>query len=389
MSQIDHDLLAANDALRKGNARVARDNFARVLAAGRTDTASLLGMAASCRALGDHDGVIATLRPLLAREPRNLHGLILTGDAYGANGDTRSATSFYLAALKSAPPSAQLPQDLVRELQRVRAVCDQSASRYRDYIMDQMTGRGFDPATSSARFAQSLDIVLGRQRIYVQEPRYYYFAGLPQIQFYDNAAFPWIASLEAATDAIESELRQVLDEPQSFAPYVTGNANRPVNDQAGMLNNSDWSACYLWKNGEPVAENLARFPLTLRALENVPLAKVPGRSPSVLFSQLRPGAHIPAHNGFVNTRLIGHLPLIVPGPCRFRVGNEVRHWERGKCWLFDDTIEHEAWNDTAQTRVILLFEVWKPELTDEERALVIALFEAIDAHDGKRVEWSA
>ena len=107
-----------------------------------------------------------------------------------------------------------------------------------------------------------------------------------------------------------------------------------------------------------------------------------------IFSLLRPGAHIPPHHGLVNTRLICHLPLIVPEKCTFRVGNDVRDWRRGKAWLFDDTIEHEAWNRSAETRVILLFDVWRPELSQEERALVVSLFEAIDAYGGgKKPEW--
>jgi aspartyl/asparaginyl beta-hydroxylase (cupin superfamily) len=69
------------------------------------------------------------------------------------------------------------------------------------------------------------------------------------------------------------------------------------------------------------------------------------------------------------------------------VGNEVREWVEGKAWVFDDTIEHEAWNRSAQTRVILLFEVWRPELTDEERGLLCAMFEAIDAHSGRKPAW--
>jgi aspartyl/asparaginyl beta-hydroxylase (cupin superfamily) len=80
--------------------------------------------------------------------------------------------------------------------------------------------------------------------------------------------------------------------------------------------------------------------------------------------------------------------LIVPGPCDFRVGNEVRQWVQGKAWAFDDTIEHEAWNKTDETRVVLLFDIWRPELSQEERALVVALFEAIDAYAGKKPEWS-
>jgi aspartyl/asparaginyl beta-hydroxylase (cupin superfamily) len=155
----------------------------------------------------------------------------------------------------------------------------------------------------------------------------------------------------------------------------------------GMLNNPAWSAYFLWKNGEPVPEHAARCPKTLHALRNAPLAKVPWRSPSILFSLLQPGTRIPPHNGLINTRLICHLPLIVPGKCVFRVGNDQREWAEGKAWAFDDTIEHEAWNDSDRTRVILLFDVWRPELTDEERSLVVSLFEAIDAHSGRKPEW--
>jgi aspartyl/asparaginyl beta-hydroxylase (cupin superfamily) len=154
-----------------------------------------------------------------------------------------------------------------------------------------------------------------------------------------------------------------------------------------MLDNPDWTAFYLWKDGEPLTANAERCPRTMAALEAVPLARLPNRSPSVLFSQLRPGARIPPHNGFVNTRLICHLPLIVPPGCGFRVGNESREWVEGKAWVFDDTIEHEAWNGSGETRVILLFEIWRPELTLRERELVCAMFEAIDAHTGQKPQW--
>ena len=230
-------------------------------------------------------------------------------------------------------------------------------------------------------------MLFGRRRIYVQEPRYYYFPELPQKQFYDRAQFPWLDRVEAASDVIRQELLGVLNDPHAFAPYVQGDPNRPHHDQQGMLNNPDWSAFYLWRNGECVADNAARCPRTLAALEGAPLARIPNRSPSVLFSQLRPGAHIPPHNGMINTRLICHLPLVVPGKCRFRVGSEVREWQEGRAWVFDDSIDHEAWNDSDRTRVILLFDIDRPELDDEERRLVNAMFEGIDAYSGAKPDW--
>ena len=114
---------------------------------------------------------------------------------------------------------------------------------------------------------------------------------------------------------------------------------------------------------------------------------MPNRSPVVLFSLLKPGTHIPPHNGLVNTRLICHLPLVVPAGCRFRVGNETREWVEGQAWAFDDSIDHEAWNDSDRTRVILLFDVWRPELTAIERELVTELFAAIDAYTGTKPDW--
>jgi len=106
-----------------------------------------------------------------------------------------------------------------------------------------------------------------------------------------------------------------------------------------------------------------------------------------VFSLLRPGARIPPHTGFLNARLICHLPLIVPPDCTFRVGNETRTWREGEAWVFDDTIEHEAHNGSDQTRVILIFDVWRPEVSADERGSIAAMLEAIDAHGARQPDW--
>jgi aspartate beta-hydroxylase len=330
---------------------------------------------------------ISEIEALLAADPRNVRALVLKADHLAGAGDQRAASSYYLAALKAAPPPDKVPQELLPDLRRAREMYDRYMREYESYIVQRLAAKGFDTARSSKRFAQSLDITLGKKRIFLQEPRYYYFPGLPQIQFYERRDFLWLDAVEQETDAIRAELLSVMNDPGAFAPYVQGDPKRPPRSQAGMLNNPAWSAFYLWKNGEVVAENAARCPRTMHALRDVPFARVPNRSPSILFSLLKPGARIPPHNGLVNTRLICHLPLIVPGQCTFRVGNDVRDWAEGKSWLFDDTMEHEAWNRTDKTRVILLFDVWRPELSEEERALVVSLFEAIDAYSGRKPEW--
>ena len=389
MPPIDARALAQSgiEALRRGDPRKARESFERIVAAGQADAATCLGLAYACRSLKEHSAAHAAVDKALALEPRNLRALILKADHLAAEGDERAASSFYMAAVKSAPPPNQLPLDLRNELGRAQSMCERYAAQFESFLRDRLMTQGLAERPSTGRFMRSLDILLGKKKVYYQQPLYYLFPELPQIQFYERNGFPWLDKVEAATASIRAELIEVLKDQSRFKPYVTGDPRRPHHDQEGMLNNPDWSAFYLWKNGEIVQENAARCPATLNALADVPLARVKNRSPSVLFSQLRPGARIPPHTGFVNTRLICHLPLIVPRDCGFRVGNDTRVPVEGKAWVFDDTMEHEAWNRSDQTRVILLFEIWRPELTEEERRLVSAMFEAIDSHSGEKTAW--
>jgi aspartyl/asparaginyl beta-hydroxylase (cupin superfamily) len=372
------------DALRRGDAAQARDRFRRALAAGDDNAPVQIGLAYACRALNDAGGFTHAVDRALALDPRNLHALILKGDQLAAAGDDRAAGSFYRTALEGAPAREQLGPELQRELARVQRASDAYAAKFEEVLRNALRAKGVDG--DSGRFGQSLDIMFGRRQVYYQQPRKFYFAELPQIQFFDPRLFPWMAGLEAATDEIRQELLDVMREDAAFSPYVEADPSRP--STAGpMVGNPDWSAFYLWKYGERVEANAARCPRTMEAISKVPLVHMRGRSPSVLFSLLRPGAHIPPHTGMVNTRCICHLPLIVPPGNEFRVGNETRPWLQGRAWAFDDTIEHEAWNRSGDTRVILLFEVWRPELTEGERARVCSMFEAIDEYSGERPRW--
>jgi aspartate beta-hydroxylase len=101
----------------------------------------------------------------------------------------------------------------------------------------------------------------------------------------------------------------------------------------------------------------------------------------VLFSLPKPGVKIAPHHGFLNTRLICHLPLVVPNDCGLRLGNEVHSWKKGELVVFDDSIEHEAWNNSQQNRVVLIFDIWRPELSELEREWVTSLLESIDTYD--------
>lgn len=323
----------------------------------------------------------------LAADPRDLGALIAKGDALTALGDARAGAGFYSCALRYAGDGRSLPADLAADLRRAQVATKEQARRFETHLTDSLAAAGFDPALSSERFSQSLDLMAGRKQLYLSQPLFYLFPGLPQIQFQPLETLPWLAAVEAATADIRAELEALLAEPGLFRPYVERRADRPNTDTAGMVDNPDWSALYLWKDGVEQTEVARRCPRTLAALAEVPLCRVPGRTPSILFSRLKPGARIPPHHGLINTRLICHLPLIVPPGNRFRVGNEVREWKEGAAWAFDDTVEHEARNDGAADRTILIFDVWKPELTDEERELVSAMFEAIDAYGAGGTAW--
>jgi aspartate beta-hydroxylase len=340
------------------------------------DLDALIDQALACRNRGDAAGQLAALDRLLAVSPGHLGALMMKADHFAAVGDGRAAQAFYGAVASRAPPAHTLPPAVRAQVERARARAAHYASAFGDHLREAVTRSGEAP---SARFAQSIDLLLGKKEIFLQQPTSFYFPELPQRQFYDRAEFSWTGALEAETDAIREELLAVMREDGAFQPYVEDDPTRPPGEFGTLKNNPDWSAFYLIKGGDMVA-GAGRCPKTMAALKSTPLTDAPGRTPSVLFSLLRPGTRIQPHNGQINARLICHLPLIVPPGCGLRVGNETRPWVMGETLIFDDTIEHEAWNDSGETRVVLLFEIWRPELTAAERASVAALLAAVGTY---------
>jgi aspartyl/asparaginyl beta-hydroxylase (cupin superfamily) len=366
------------EALRAGNAAEARRSFEQLAATGRANVQIWLLLAHSCKLLGDRAGVEGAADAVLAKDNRNLRALILKGDCRAAAGDERAGGNFYHTALRLAAQMGEQPADLVPELERAARLTREFSDRSRQKLEAVLAEAGLGPASRSPRFQQSIDILLEERQVYFQQPTAYFFPGLPQIQFYEREQFDWVAAVEAAADDMRAELEAVLQEEGLFRPYLQSREDRPSYDFHGLLDNPAWSTLYLWENGGPVDKNVARFPRTFAAMQEVPLPHITTRAPSILFSLLKPGARIEAHHGMINTRLICHLPLIVPEGCGFRVGNETRLWEPGKLLIFDDTIEHEAWNDSSEDRVVLIFDIWRPELSEDERRAVAAIFEAID-----------
>ena len=102
--------------------------------------------------------------------------------------------------------------------------------------------------------------------------------------------------------------------------------------------------------------------------------EIAGHAPEICFSVLSSGTHILPHTGVSNSRVVVHLPLVLPGQCALTVAGIEREWQKGQLLIFDDTFEHEAWNRSDSDRVILLMDAWHPDLREAER---IALAELV------------
>ena len=361
------------DALQRGQPAIARARFESIAQSGRANGQIWLLLAVACRSDNDGGAEEAALDQLLTLEPQAVRGHIMKADCRANAGDERSALRGYEIALLIAA-NQELPADLRAELQRAEAWVAQFKARVVEQREAKLLARGLPPEKRSRRFQHSLDILAGRRQIFVQEPTGYYVPELPQVQFFDPADFDWVPTLEAAAPAIKLEITALLAAgTDGFRPYMQTHTDQPRADVNRLLDNIDWSALFLCENGTISDDIVARCPRTWTAVQAAPLPHIVN-SPTVMFSLLRAGARIAPHTGTHNARLICHLPLIVPPNCGFRVGNDVRPWEEGKLLIFDDTIEHEAWNDSSEDRVVLIFDIWRPELSAREREEIAAFF---------------
>mgnify|MGYP000302408819 CR=1 FL=1 len=373
---IEQQVNAAAGALQAGDGARARD-LVRPIAENHPGHAQLwMLLAEACRLAGDMAGLEGAADHLVAHEPRAIRAWGWKGDARRAAGDARVAASWYRDGLRQAAGFQNMPDALQAEVARQRDALAELEAQFDDALRAGLHARGID-AVSSA-FAESLDLLAGKAQIQLQRPSAYYFPGLPQRTFYERDEFEWAAAVEAAAPAIRDELHAALAAGDIFTPYLQPASDRPNRDFHGMAGNADWSALHLTENGQPIAELAARFPATLAAMAALPLCRISSRAPTIMFSRLAPGAQIPAHHGMINGRLICHLPLIVPGDGALRVGNQTRTWCFGELLIFDDSIEHAAWNHALNERIVLIFDVWHPALSAAECTAIAALFDVID-----------
>ncbi|KDO17650.1 hypothetical protein SPRG_16961 [Saprolegnia parasitica CBS 223.65] len=180
--------------------------------------------------------------------------------------------------------------------------------------------------------------------------------------------FPWIKTLEAAFPLIRKELLDLKNDPTGFQPYraPTWAGVRPAADGIGSVSHDagDWNVYYLFLHDVDYAAQRARCPITTALLQSIP-----HQYEHAFFSALAPKTHITKHHGPTNKKLRVHLPLVVPSgdACRLRVGDDVIVVKEGECFVFDDSFEHEAWNEHAsQSRLVLVLDVWHPDFSAPE-----------------------
>ena len=375
--------MVAGRMLRAGNLMGAKALLEQAVGADPSNAMLWLNLAGALRGLGHADAEMAALDKLLKLEPLNVRALLQKGSLLEIRQDSRAAAATYRTALRIIPEGFEPPAQMRAVLQHAKSAVEANDKALEAFVEERLHGLRDRYADQSLdRFEGCLATLLRKRKIFTHQPTFMYFPRLAPIEFYDRRDFPWLDAIEAATDDIREELLNVLsDGPEVLTPYVShpeGAAGR-FRD----LNNSRrWGVYYLWREGVADKANLARCPRTTAALEAWPRCDVPGYSPSAVFSILDAKTRIPPHSGVSNTRLLVHLPLIVPPGCGFRVGAEVREWIPGKALVFDDTMEHEAWNDSDVPRAVMIFDIWNPSLSAAERDMVRTLTVAVGEYYG-------
>lgn len=340
--------------------------FEQAVASDPNAAALWLNLGSALENAGRPEDALAALDKALERDAYMLAALLRKARLQELLGDAGKAVRTY-RSLFQAMPAAGMPPEFDEALEHGRALVSRDAKERRDRL-DRI------PALANATGAGArayLDQICGLRKVYAANPTGPHFPFLPAYEFFDRAMLPWLDELEQGFEVIRKELLNLWrEDAPGFEPYIQYDPTKPLNQWRELNESPRWSAFSLWTNGRRDEANCARCPETSRVLAGLPMLDMPGKAPAALFSVLAPRTRIPPHTGSTNTRAIVHLPLVVPNGCGFRVGGETREWVEGKAWAFDDTIEHEAWNDSDQPRGILILDAWNPCLSETDREIV-------------------
>lgn len=378
MSSVAHIIGEADKAAASGELQKAHA-LLRQASQDSDDPALLMRLAGVERALGRPGDALASVHRALALQPRDFTSLLMRASLLEQLDSPEAGEAWGHALVQQ--PEGDPPAHL-------RAVLDKAKDRFATWSAerDEALARVTAPAEARAseeergRLQRFRSNTSRRTKVFHSTPTEYHFPNLPEREFHPRRLFPWIEQIEAQTDVIAAELEAVMRaERAELVPYIQYSEHRPLDQWRDLNQNRDWTAIHLLQNGSRVESNAVHCPRTMDILKSCDQPDVKSASPNAMFSLLAPKTAIPAHVGVSNTRLVCHLPLVVPAGCWFRVGEETRFWERGKAFVFDDTIEHEALNPSDELRIVFIFDVWNPELSAVEREGVAALIGTTNA----------
>ena len=331
-------------------------------------------LSAMRKASADLAGALDALDRALAITPLDFSMLLSRALLLERKEDPAAAQAFG-HAVAQAPPDDELPPQVRPVLAHARDRWNrfQAASEQR-LTASIPSGLPEYEAKQVQRFVSN---VSRRTRHFHQDPSDFHYPGLPEREVHDRADFPELSALEASTDSIRAEFEALIAaEAAEMVPYIHYPDRVPLRQWKALNNSRDWTAIHLLQNGRRIEANARHCPETMALIDTLPQPDIPGASPNAMFSLLAPRTRIPPHTGVANVRLVCHLPLIVPPGCGFRVGETQLEWTIGQAFVFDDTIEHEAWNDSDELRVVLIVDLWAPALSEEERRAVSAIIAA-------------
>lgn len=201
----------------------------------------------------------------------------------------------------------------------------------------------------------------------LHQPNLLYFPGLASKPWHETDGLEWVSRIETSYTIIKNEILRLLHEGVNFYPYED-----PYTRELGWRG---WNNYSLYKKGKEQKENCLRCPQTMKLLNSTPHGPR-----QAMFARLDPGTHLTPHTGGVNVVLTCHLGLLIPEGCAIRVGNETRFWQAGKCLLFDDSFIHEAWNKGKEQRIVLVWDIWHPDLTEVEIESLSYLFPVFEQY---------
>nr|WP_233151036.1 aspartyl/asparaginyl beta-hydroxylase domain-containing protein [Sphingomonas sp. BT553] len=369
-----------NALLVTGDAAGARRHFDDAVAADPTAPELFLNLAKACRLLSEDAAEQAALDAALRIDQRHFMARLRLAELHERRADGAAAATHWAAVVALAPSDAECPPGLVPVLAHARRFLAGRMAAFEAAVVPALAvTRAPSSDEAKRRFDACVEVALGKRRVFTNECHGLHYPFLPADEFFPRARFPWLAELEAQTSVIREEAKALLAmRTERIVPYVQQDPGTPRNKWSELDRSSRWSALFLWRHGVRDDQACLLCPATAALVDRLPLVDIPGRSPTVFFSILEPRTRIPPHTGVTNTRAIVHLPLIVPDGCHFRVGGETRAWREGEAFAFDDTIEHEAVNDSDTLRVVLIMDAWNPHLEPDERDLLRRFFVVSD-----------